>query len=105
MAKMDYEIQNLIAARDAGTIDEDGKALLAEAGVPADRPVRPLHVIAEDIRDPRLAAKVAAEIKDMRERDDSRETSAEISGMIRVLSMVIGSDEAREYLSSEGVDI
>jgi hypothetical protein len=57
------------------------------------------------VRDPRLAAKVAAEIKDMRERDDSRETSAEISGMIRVLSMVIGSDEAREYLSSEGVDI
>ena len=47
--------------------------------------------------------RIAREILEARERSESRETESYVSGMVRALTLFMGSDAARACLASHGI--
>lgn len=49
-----------------------------------------------------FAQKILREIRTRRNRDDTHENEAHISGLKRALELYLGTDEARQYLTDNG---
>jgi hypothetical protein len=104
----EFEAVNDLAARAETLLRE------AEAGSRPDVRVTSLWYFREDIgqwvsgdelleeNEMGYAERILEEIRGLRERPESRETEAEISGLKRALEIFMGNDSARQFLTGNG---